>query len=53
MNIFAWIVIVGSLFRAGWYARGLWDAIDEAQVARDKDTEQHLAKEVRALTNST
>jgi len=47
MNVFAWIVITGSLFCAGWYARGLWDAIDESQVARDKAVEQRLAKEIR------
>jgi len=35
MNIFAWIVITGSLFCAGWYARGLWNAIDESQVGSE------------------
>jgi len=47
MNIFAWIVITGSLFCAGWYARGLWDAIDESQVARDKAVEKHVAELVK------
>ena len=35
MTIFAWIVIVGSLIAAGWYARGLWDfwcLIDESKL---------------------
>jgi len=47
MITFTLIIIAGSLFCAGWYARGLWDAIDEAQVARDKAVEQRLAQEIK------
>tara|TARA_R110000868_G_scaffold336554_1_gene597453 strand:- start:431 stop:559 length:129 start_codon:yes stop_codon:yes gene_type:complete len=35
MTLFAWIVIAGSFFASGWYARGLWDfyqLIDESKL---------------------
>lgn len=35
MTLFAWIVIAGSFFTAGWHARGLWDfykLIDESKL---------------------
>ena len=47
MTIFAWVISSASLFCAGWYARGLWDAIDESQVARDMDREIYLAKSAK------
>ena len=55
MALFAWIVIAGSSFAAGWYARGLWDfwcAIDlNAEYTRVKDENAKLRDEKAGLEN--